>query len=114
MKSMSMPLSGIERLYCVARWHQGFCRSLSALSHIFEGENVWHHVITPAHLSSKFAALIVSVASSGVFTVTLYTTLQGSLPLELNASAISCARAATVSSTSGPYRNWLPTTNQNS
>ena len=99
---MSMPVSGIERLYCVARWHHGFCRSLRPLSHILDGENVWHHVITPAHASSKFAALTVSVASSEVLTTVLNTTLQGSFPPLFSLSTISAARFATVSSTSGP------------
>ena len=71
MKSMSISVSGISRLYCVAKWQYGFCRSLSPVNHIFDGEKVWHHVMIPAQVGSAFAAMMVSVASSDVLTVVL-------------------------------------------
>ena len=70
--------------------------------------------MTPQQLSSWLASFITWVISASVLTVALYTTLQGRLPEAFSVSAISAARLSTVSSTSGPYRNWLPTTNQNS
>ena len=71
MKSMSISVSGISTLYCVARWHQGFWSICRPVSHILDGLNVWHHVITPAQAGSWFASSTVRSISSGVLAVTL-------------------------------------------
>ena len=34
------------------KWQYGFWRSTKPLIHILEGLNVWHQVISPAHLGS--------------------------------------------------------------
>ena len=52
MKSMSICLSGIDRLYWVAKWHHGFCRSARPLIHILLGEKVCAHVTMPQQRSS--------------------------------------------------------------
>ena len=41
------------------------------MSHILDGLNVWHHVITPAQRGSWFASSTVRSISSGVLAVTL-------------------------------------------
>jgi len=42
--------------------------------HHFEGENVWHHVINPAHLGLLFACSQTAVASSALLMTGLKTT----------------------------------------
>ena len=49
---MSICLSGIDRLYCVAKWHQGFCSRARPLIHILLGEKVCAQVTTPQQESS--------------------------------------------------------------
>src|SRR5471030_974471 len=57
MKSMSIAPHGMSRLYCVCKCATGLRNCFRPLIHIFDGENVWHHVTRPMHLSALFASL---------------------------------------------------------
>ena len=52
MKSMSMVDHGSDSLACVCRWSSGLPRAWSPPIHIFAGENVCIHAITPMQRSS--------------------------------------------------------------
>ncbi len=53
---MSIVAHGNSTLDWVCRWSSGFCSALIPLIHIFAGENVCIHVITPTHVGSELAA----------------------------------------------------------
>ena len=98
MKSMSIPLHGRSRLNCVCRWRKGFLSEESPAIHIFDGENVCIHRISPAHASSLLASSKVARIASGVVSTGLKTSGRGSL----SSAAIRCEWAATSFKVSGP------------
>ena len=77
MKSMSMVSYGSFSLYCVAKWHMGFCSMESPLIHIFAGEKVWHQVMMPMQLSSALTCLTAATISSELLQVVRYLTVTG-------------------------------------
>ena len=68
MKSMSMVDHGMSRLCWVCRCSSGLRSSFSPLIHIFDGENVWHQVISPMQSFAVFASRHSAVASAGLLT----------------------------------------------
>src|SRR5271157_1498067 len=114
MKSMSIWAQGKSRLYCVCKCRIGFCNTFSPLIHIFDGENVWHQVMTPMQFLELFASMQMFVISSGPVITGLNTTLTGIFEDLLKKPAISLECSSTFFSVSGPYRCWLPVTNQTS
>src|SRR5262249_13138035 len=93
---------GRSRLYCVCRWQIGFCNCRRPLIHIFDGENVWHHVTSPMQFGALFASRHSSVIASGETITGLNTTLTGMALALSSAAAISCECFATAFKVSGP------------
>ena len=114
MKSMSMSAQGISRLYWVWRWRNGFASSCRPAIHIFAGLNVCIHVIRPTHAGSAFASAASCRIPSEPVSTGLATMRTGIDADSSSAAAICRAWSATWSSVSGPYRCWLPVTNQTS
>ena len=113
MKSISMVSYGISRLNCVWRGSNGFLSSFNPRIHDFAGENVWHHVITPAQFSSVFASLKVLLITSFVIRVGFQTTSYGRIPDSLRAFTMICECSATCARHSSPYKSCDPVQNQN-
>src|SRR5882757_5677696 len=102
MKSMSIVAHGMSRLYCVCRCATGLRSCLRPLIHIFDGENVWHHVMRPMQFFALLALWQSSVIASGETITGLNTTLTGMDLAALRPLAISCECAATALRVSGP------------
>ena len=96
MKSMSMSAHGISRLYWVWRCTKGFSRLASPAIHIFAGEKVCIHVMSPTQPGAAFASLHSSRIPSGVVTTGLKTIFTGVDSASERARAISreCSPAA--------------------
>ena len=77
MKSMSISAQGRSRLNCVCRWSSGFCRAASPAIHIFAGEKVCIHAITPMQSAAAFASRQSRRIASGVVSTGLCTTRTG-------------------------------------
>ena len=114
MKSISISSLGDIPVVLGGEVAVGLLEQVEAVDPHLEGEKVWHQVTTLTQRSSLLAWRITSVMPLLVTPVPLKTRGQGSLRLAFIFSHISLARASTVSRTSSPYRNWEPTTNQNS
>ena len=71
-------------------------------------------MISPTQVGAALASRQRVWMASGVVRTGLKTTLTGMWAEADSARAISCECSATCSSTSGPYRSWLPVTNQTS
>src|SRR5881394_1167564 len=112
MKSMSISPHGRSRLYWVCRWRNGRCRAPSPEIHIFAGENVCIHAITPMQLGLAPASTITARIDSGVIATGFPTTRTGISRASSRAAAISAACVSTARSCSAPYMCWLPQTNQ--
>ena len=67
MKSMSISAQGRSRLNCVCRWSSGFCSRPRPAIHIFAGENVCIHAITPTQVSAAFASRQTCRIDSALF-----------------------------------------------
>ncbi|MNI68874.1 hypothetical protein D3C73_1245930 [compost metagenome] len=113
MKSMSIDSQGMSRLNCVWKCKSGFCNCDSPLIHIFAGEKVCIQVMTPAQDSSPLASSNSLYISSGVVTIGLNTIGYEKTGSFDSCSAIMRECSATSSNVSGPYKCWLPVTNQN-
>ena len=61
-------------MYCVCRWRSGFCSAVSPPIHIFAGENVCIHAITPTHASAAFASRHSRRIDSALVTPGVWTT----------------------------------------
>lgn len=68
---------GVSLLYCVLKYSTGFGRAVKPPIHIFEGENVCIHVMTPAQSCVLLASSQTRRISPGVVTAGLKTTLPG-------------------------------------
>jgi hypothetical protein len=102
MKSMSISSHGMSRLNCVSRWSSGFCSIDRPRIHIFDGENVCIHVITPMQAGSAFAARTAASIPSESRRTGWNATVQGISAEAVKKAAIVEACAATVSRTAGP------------
>ena len=78
------------------------------------GENVCIQVIRPIQFFELFASVQSSVIESGVVRIGLKTILLDIFGDLSKAAAIFAESAATCLSVSGPYRCWVPVTNQTS
>ncbi len=74
---MSISAHGRSRLNCVWRWSSGFCSALSPAIHIFAGEKVCIHAITPTHASAAFASSATRRIESGLVATSVHTTRTG-------------------------------------
>ena len=83
MKSMSISAHGRSRLNCVWRWSSGFCSALSPAIHIFAGEKVCIHAITPMHVSAAFASSATRRIEPGLVATSLCTTRTGIVRLRV-------------------------------
>src|SRR5882757_8507923 len=102
MKSMSIVAHGMSRLYCVCRCATGLRSCLRPLIHIFDGENVWHHVMRPMHFAALFADWQSVVMASGETMTGLNTTFTGITDAAFRDLEISCECSATFFKVSGP------------
>ena len=102
----------MSRLNWVCRCSSGRRSSDRPPIHILAGEKVCIQVISPAQAGSALAARQRSRMASGPVSTGLKTTGRGSAGSAPSPPAIRRACAATRSSASGPYRCWLPVTNQ--
>ncbi len=114
MKSMSISDHGISRLYCVCKCSSGLVSAVNPPIHILAGENVCIHAISPTQFAAALASRHSVRMASGVVSSGLNTTFTGIADAAESVAAISCECAATSSSVFGPYRCWLPVTNQTS
>src|ERR1035437_9765708 len=92
----------------------GFWMVFKPVIHILAGEKVCIHVMIPIQFLFVLASMHKFVISSVVFKTGLKTILTGISDASLNAFAIACELVATWASVSGPYKCWLPVTNQTS
>ena len=95
MKSMSIVSHGKSRLNCVWRWAIGLRRDIKPAIHIFDGENVCIHRITPAQLPALLASRQTSRIACGVVTTGLNTTVPGNRRLAFNPLTTCRASSAT-------------------
>jgi hypothetical protein len=91
---------------------KGFCSAISPAIHMRAGEKVCIQVTRPAQRGSLLACRHSARMPSLSVTVGLITSRAGSVPAALRPATICSALAATCCSVLGPYRCWLPTTNQ--
>src|ERR1035437_7871886 len=114
MNSMSISDHGSSRLNCVWRWSSGFCSAARPAIHIFAGEKVCIHAITPMHVSAAFASSAVRRIEPGLAATSLCTTRTGMHSCASRPAATSRACASTCRSVASPYISWLPVTSQGS
>ena len=114
MKSMSMVAHGMSRWYCVCRWRNGLCSPCRPAIHILAGEKVCIHRISPTQAGSRSASWHSARIPPASVRTGLTTTRAGMPTAASRAAAMSALSSATCSSVSGPYRCWLPVTNQTS
>ena len=112
MKSMSISDHGRSRLNCVWRWRSGCCSALSPGIHIFAGEKVCIHAITPTHDSAAFASSATRRIASGLVATSRHTTRTGTSSCASRPAATCRACCSTCSSVAFPYISWLPATSQ--
>src|ERR1044072_1561626 len=105
---------GISRLYWVCKCRNGFFSRLSPAIHILAGEKGCSQVINPTQFFVEFASRHNSRMASGVVSTGLKPTWTGTCEDAPRAVAISRECSATVSNVFGPYKCWLPVTNQTS
>ena len=98
----------------MCRCRKGFCSAVSPPIHIFAGEKVCIQAMRPTQFCATFASVSSASISSGVFTTGLNTSRHGTRDEQSSAATIFCEFSATCASVSGPYRCWLPVTNQTS
>jgi hypothetical protein len=80
MKSMSISDQGRSRLNCVCRWSSGFWSALNPEIHIFAGEKVCIHAMTPMQFGEAFASRIRAWICSGPANTGFVTTATGISP----------------------------------
>jgi hypothetical protein len=102
MKSMSMVPHGRSRLNWVWRCAKGLRSAVRPAIHIFAGEKVCIHRISPTHGGDAFASPRSPRTSSGVLTTGLNTTRHGTRGDRSRAAAIVRELSATWASVSGP------------
>src|SRR5699024_7849027 len=112
MKSMSIVDHGSSTFACVCRCSSGVRRASRPWIHIFAGEKVCIHAMTPTQAGSAFAARAVSRIASRSVSTGFQTISTGMSEAASRVSAIVRDCAATWSRVSGPYRPWLPVRNQ--
>src|SRR5665213_3611643 len=104
MKSISMDDHGSSRLNCVCKCRNGLVNDVRPAIHIFAGENVCIHKISPMQRSELLASRHSPRTSSGVVSTGLKTTLKGIAVSSFNDAAIVCECLATCASASAPYK----------
>ena len=81
---MSISAHGSSRFDCVCRCNIGFCSACRPLIHIFAGENVCIHVMTPTHAGSALTSSIWRWIASCSLSTGWRTTVSGIAPDELS------------------------------
>ena len=109
---MSMSAQGSSTFACVCRCSSGFCKAVNPRIHIFAGEKVCIQAMRPMQLPSLLASRTIVRIASESFSTGFQTTGTGTSREASSASATSRDCLATWSSTSRPYRSWLPVRNQ--
>ena len=86
----------------MCRCNIGFCSACRPLIHIFAGENVCIHVMTPTHAGSALTSSIWRWIASCSLSTGWRTTVSGIAPDELSSSTTRADWSATWRSVSSP------------
>ena len=111
---MSIVDHGRASFACVCRWSIGLRSSSRPWIHIFAGENVCIHVITPRQPSSPLASSRARRIAADVVSTGFHTSDTSGPRAAPRRSTIPRDCTSTWASVSGPYRSWLPVRNQTS
>ena len=99
---MSKVVQGSSTWACVCRCRSGLANASRPRIHIFAGEKVCIHAMTPTQLGSAFAASITSRIDSASRRTAFHVTATGSSPDSWSLVATVVDWLATCSRVSGP------------